>query len=339
MSIIAVYNYFLCIPYFNSLISIFWGSLICNYFWISINALLMQFFKVRGHISIICIGMPLIVGMVYSLRKMRIHRIVLMNQEKIKSYREALNQILTIQEIVGNYIIKKDENIMLIGIVNLHILECQNSDCPCKSDTEFFDATTEKFSIRSNFFHKNSIFLKYYNKQLYEAFLNTFVTSCSLHIYFSYFLFRNMKNIHSALLEWNVAEKKKPSFKEQFEIYRQRSIIEKYIRSESAKENDSYTQLTEIIKFEMILDECQKSIEKVANFQIEFWSQVAAQIPDLNILNDLVNKIFESTEEAESYWKKLCQINPSYPKALILYGNYMMEIKNNNKIGSELLEK
>ena len=35
----------------------------------------------------------------------------------------------------------------------------------------------------------------------------------------------------------------------------------------------------------------------------------------------------------------LCKINPSYPKALNMYGLYLIEIKNNRQLGNELLEK
>jgi hypothetical protein len=40
--------------------------------------------------------------------------------------------------------IHKDESqrMSMIGIVNLHIIECQNSDCPCKEDYELFDVVT-----------------------------------------------------------------------------------------------------------------------------------------------------------------------------------------------------
>ena len=87
------------------------------------------------------------------------------------------------------------------------------------------------------------------------------------------------------------------------------------------------------------MSSCQKSIEKVANYQVEFWAQVAKQLPDLNILYDIEQKIFLASQETEDYWKKLCRINPNHHKALVFYGNYILEIKNNNKVAHEYLEK
>ena len=80
-------------------------------------------------------------------------------------------------------------------------------------------------------------------------------------------------------------------------------------------------------------------IEKVTNAQIEFWVQVNNQFPDLNLLHTFSNNIYDSTKEAEDYWKKLSEINPNYCKALNLYGNYMLEIKNHSRAAFELLEK
>lgn len=37
----------------------------------------------------------------------------------------------------------------MIGIVNLHIDECQNSDCPCKEEYELYDIHTSQFSDRN----------------------------------------------------------------------------------------------------------------------------------------------------------------------------------------------
>ena len=92
-------------------------------------------------------------------------------------------------------------------------------------------------------------------------------------------------------------------------------------------------------EFEELLENCQHTIEKVANFQVEFWIQVANQLPDLNILHELGNKIYDSSKEVDNFWEELCKINKNYNKALNSYGNYMLEIKNHNQIGYELLEK
>jgi hypothetical protein len=160
-----------------------------------------------------------------------------------------------------------------------------------------------------------------------------------LHIAFAHYLFETMKNVHAALIALSASAKAKPSLQQQFAIYRSKSIIENAIKAESAQAKDIYSQLTNVIEFERLVSECQKAIERVCNFQIEFWSQLANQMPDLNILHDLGKKIYDSTQEAEDFWGQLCKINANYSKALTMYGNYMIKIKNHGQIGYDLIEK
>ena len=160
-----------------------------------------------------------------------------------------------------------------------------------------------------------------------------------LNIAFSQYLFETIKNVHAALTELGNAAKRKPSIQQQFAIFRSRSLIENFIQQESSQAKDIYSQLTNVIEFERLLGECQKAIEKVCNVQIEFWSQLSNVMPDLNILNDLAKKIYDGSQEAEDAWKQLCAINSNYAKALTMYGTYLTEIKNNNQVGYELLEK
>ncbi len=51
-------------------------------------------------------------------------------------------------------------------------------------------------------------------------------------------------------------------------------------------------------------------------------------MPDLNILNDIGNKIYQASKMADLYWTRLSEINPNYSPSLILYGEYLSFIKN-----------
>lgn len=103
----------------------------------------------------------------------------------------------------------------MIGIVNLHIDECQNAECPCKEETELYDVASNTFSDRNRQSpHQDEVFLNHFIKKLYEDALNKFVNSPSIHIAFAFYLFKVMKNIHASLVELNIAIKKKPSLQQ-----------------------------------------------------------------------------------------------------------------------------
>jgi len=296
-----------------------------------------------GHVVIICIGIPVIVGVVYNLRILCIRHILLLSIDKVKSALNALIQIVSLQQMIKSsnldQSLKKNEDTRLTGIVNMHMLECQDPECPCKNDHELFNPEKNEYVKRNSIFHRDTTFLKYFNKKLFEDYICRFNKSPLLHIDFADFLFVEMKNVHAALLELDLAAKKKPSLKEQFVIHRLKVRIENSIKKESVQGKDTYDQLINVIKFEKLLEECQKAIEIVADSQVEFWRQIVNQLPDLNILDKLVDKYYKALRAVDKLWTEICNINPLYPKGLQMYRNYMVEIKNHNQIGYDLMEK
>lgn len=92
-------------------------------------------------------------------------------------------------------------------------------------------------------------------------------------------------------------------------------------------------------EFEKLYQEMAKQIEKVCNFQVEFWTHLATVIPDLNFLNNLNNQIVDSAAEADRFWDLLCKINANYSPALTMYGEYLTFIRNNTSAGKIFFDK
>ncbi len=87
------------------------------------------------------------------------------------------------------------------------------------------------------------------------------------------------------------------------------------MKAEDHKNRFVYEQLTKVKEFEYLLLEMSRAIESVCNSSVEFWSQLTTAIPDLNVLNDLGNKIYSESEKADHFWRQLSHINPNYPAA------------------------
>jgi hypothetical protein len=56
---------------------------------------------------------------------------------------------------------------------------------------------------------------------------------------------------------------------------------------------------------------------------------------DLNVINNLGLNIINRSKRVCDLWAFLTRINPSYPNALYLYGNYLQQIKNDYDQGEE----
>jgi len=66
-----LYQYFKFLPYYNSTVSLVFGSMLGLYCWISINALLTGLYTMSGSIVVIVVGSPFVVYMIKYLRDMR----------------------------------------------------------------------------------------------------------------------------------------------------------------------------------------------------------------------------------------------------------------------------
>jgi F0F1-type ATP synthase gamma subunit len=103
--------------------------------------------------------------------------------------------------------------------------------------------------------------------------------------------------------------------------------------------NFSELDVTIVITFESLYGKLNKEIEKSANDHIEFWSHLDSQMVDLNVLHKLGLNIINNTKRINEIWVQLTRINPNYPKALQIYGNYLLQIKNDQTEGEEFILK
>lgn len=60
---------------------------------------------------------------------------------------------------------------------------------------------------------------------------------------------------------------------------------------------------------------------------------------DLNVLHKLGLNIINNTKRINEIWTQLTRINNNYPKALQIYGNYLMQIKNDTTEGEDFITK
>ena len=115
------------------------------------------------------------------------------------------------------------ETMYLVGTVGLHIVECQDGECPCKEDRELYDVKSARFHAlpgkRSRMTHaeavyQSEVFLNHLLNKWYELATKKFQGSINLNMSYAFYLFKVIGNVHAALLEFNNTEKKRPTFKQ-----------------------------------------------------------------------------------------------------------------------------
>jgi len=104
----------------------------------------MKLLKVDGHIVIIFAGIPLIGYLVKNLRETRIEQLIKQNIEKLQVDIDALIQINCMSDFANGVDKDPTHRTTMIGIINSHVAECSNSECPCKEEYELFDISTSR---------------------------------------------------------------------------------------------------------------------------------------------------------------------------------------------------
>ena len=140
------YQYFIYIPYYNQVISIFFGSIINIYTWIAINCFLTNVLTVDGNIIIILLGLPFIIYCVVYFRQKRIEFLMDNTIDKITNDVDALIQInmlkdLSIGRTGGEGLGTVESELKIKGIINLHFEECKTNQCICKNLEELYDCS------------------------------------------------------------------------------------------------------------------------------------------------------------------------------------------------------
>lgn len=107
--------------------------------------------------------------------------------------------------------------------------------------------------------------------------------------------------------------------------------------AENIAKLQQYAQLdvTIVITFENLYNRFESTIEQSATDHIEFWSHLDSNMIDLNVINKLGLFIINRSNIVTELWQQLAKINPNYPNALYLYGNYLCQIKNDFDQGED----
>lgn len=95
---VMCFQYYKQVPYYNNFVSVFCGTILFSYLWVSLNALLMMFLQVDGHIVIIIVGIPMIAFLVKNLRDSRMEVLLKTTIDKLTTDIDALLHVHKLED-------------------------------------------------------------------------------------------------------------------------------------------------------------------------------------------------------------------------------------------------
>ena len=181
------------------------------YLWLTLNILLLKALEnvsYQGQSVVILIGVILMFPTVHQLRETKItKKIFSKKHDKIKSEYELDLYIHKLYRLIIDQHINEVDEMILLGLVHNHQSECLNAECPLNSTEELYLPLTDSSTDRRSIFSKDPILLYHLINSIYAEYAKSSNSTAVLHTTYSYFLFYQIGNNHTALLELNVAEK------------------------------------------------------------------------------------------------------------------------------------
>lgn len=179
--------------------------------WLALNVLLTKALEgvdYQGQSVVIIVGVVLLFPAVHQIRETKIQKkIFTKKHDKIKSEYELDLFIHKLYRLIIDQHVNEVDEMILLGIVHNHQSECLNSECPLNNQDELYLPLTDSASDRKTLFSKDPILLYHLINSIYAEYAKSSNSTAVLHTTYAYFLFYQIGNNHTALLELNVAEK------------------------------------------------------------------------------------------------------------------------------------
>ena len=179
-------------------------------------------------------------------------------------------------------------------------------------------------------------------ERTYTTALTKYPRCIQLRIQHALFLLEKMKSNQQALQELAQAEQEKPYLDEQFMIYRYRRLIEQemFESTRIVSGQQSSGVLVNEITIEGYVKQIHQIIEQITLQNLDFWSQLKEDSPDLMKLGDLGTQLNSSLANLDLSWKKLIRMNLDVPANLLrVYTKFLIDVINDRETAQEVIKK
>eukprot|EP01022_Parablepharisma_sp_SALTPOND_P033551 TRINITY_DN88_c0_g1_i1.p1 TRINITY_DN88_c0_g1~~TRINITY_DN88_c0_g1_i1.p1 ORF type:complete len:1755 (-),score=211.95 TRINITY_DN88_c0_g1_i1:16687-21951(-) len=308
--------------------------------------MLLEDTEFSGGVQLFFLGSPVVGFIIYSGTDRR--KKLLMNPiEQFDSGDEWYQKVRHYMSLIYHKDTSRAAAIELKGFIYDHEETCDKRDCPLKLYKQNISGMIKdkKRKMGRNLGAENNNLLWGYANKLFQTGLSKFPNATMMRISYAIFLKEKLGNKNMAVSELFHAEKNGPPFDEQFVIYRYRKLMEEETTEVQGEGNpgsgaqSANLDVVSIIAYDNHMRQCKEQIERAAYFHMEFWTELQQRRPDLAKLSKTGSKINTTIAEVEDHWTKLQKINPNNPKALRMYGDFLIEILNDREAGQELISR
>ena len=228
---------------------------------------------------------------------------------------------------------------VLTGIIQLHIIECQNKKCILKQKELLYLPKKNKWSDPNKPFILDDVFLSHFIIDINEYFISINFISPELLINLSYYYLNVIGNIIQSIYYLHKVKMMKLTLQEKFFLKRLKIAISKNLIEKLKYPNEVCESLEELnpshyYTYEYYKEQFYNSIFKDLELLKVFWKKYSYRenksIIDYNEIFKLTEKIIICKIEIDNLWKKLFSIYSGINEVFYFYIDYVEQINDDS---------
>jgi PAS domain S-box-containing protein len=335
---IVYHNYIFYDNCVNKIVGVF------HMLWVWTSIFFVIFFYINSDEKgiIFIIGGLIVTYLYFNLRQKFEDNIILKKQfHKISNKHYLLYYLKTLLETINNFEANPADKAKLIGIINEHVLECPNPECPTKhKDKKIYLPISNEWTDRS----KPEICDKVYLLNLLLFILNYFIQqsfySADMLINLSLYYVTVIGNYCQAIVVYKKIKDMKLNIYEQFSFTRLKFLISKTLVDKLKPPNEACPNLEDLncslyFKYNDLSRKFFEEINKDINLSLEFWKcfkvyNETRRPLDFNKIFSLTDNIRLTKNKIDKIWNDLFSTYSGVNDLFELYENYIETINDDD---------
>ena len=347
LSLFLFYSYMTKMVYYHKLINEINGFYFFTYLWESIYFFMFYYVEIseKGFIFLISLGFLYIIF--YNIKRQFVDYLIkstpyhkISNQYYLLFY---LKSMIDLIEMTQN---EPEAKSLLIGVMQLHVIECPNPDCTTKTKKRLYLPLTNEWSDRTKPFILDTVFLRNFIVVIMSYFVSINFFNPQLIINLSFYYLNNIGNICMCIYYYKKVKEMNLNPSEYFLLQRLRIMISKVLIEKLKNKNESCFLLEDLnpslyYEYEFCAQKFIDEIFKDLDLCFEFWSYYSKKNHiELEInFNDVfktIEKIQDSKMKVIKLWEKLFSIYSGVNELFLFYLDYVGTINDDNLRKREL---
>jgi len=248
--------------------------------------------------------------------------------------KNLIDKINTIEE-------NPKDKAFLAGIIQMHSVECPNSNCLIKTNEPIYLPIAMKWSDRTKSKIDDDVFLKNFLIIVMNYFIISHECNPDMFLNLSLYYLKIIGNYCQSIYYYKKVTEMKLSLQEKFTFVRlklqlSKALIEKLKQSHEQNVSLEHLDVSMYYKYDAISQNFVDEISKDVTLSLEFWKTFRGTLKDPNKTIDF-NKIFELTDKiritkrnVEVMWSQLLKIYAGANEFFELYTEYVEQINDDD---------